>query len=170
MTFTFLVILGMDGGGASLWSHKDFHCILKVRKVVVNFVLPGVRGRPVAFVDTRLTVGTARRVPCVDNTDDIQTAASRQHWTGKPLKHRLSSLLVIYVVPLISAIKYRSLTSALPPVPGEECRGLGAHRPSLVVPYRRGRLTYGQTLLLHPCPTPSGERGIIDAAPASLGR
>ena len=44
-------------------------------------------------VNTLLTVGTARRVPCVDKTDDRQTAAARQHWAGKPLKHRLSSLL-----------------------------------------------------------------------------
>ena len=45
-------------------------------------------------VDTLLTVGTARWVPRVDNTDGRHTAADRQHWTGvKPLKHRLSSLL-----------------------------------------------------------------------------
>ena len=45
-------------------------------------------------VDPLLTVGTARRVSQVDNTDDRHTAADRQHWMGvKPLKHRLSSLL-----------------------------------------------------------------------------
>ena len=45
-------------------------------------------------VDPLLTVGTARRVPCVGNTDDRQTAAARQHWAGvEPLKHRLRSLL-----------------------------------------------------------------------------
>ena len=44
-------------------------------------------------VDLLLTVGTLRRVPRVDNTDDRQTAAVRQHWTGEPLKNRLSSLL-----------------------------------------------------------------------------
>ena len=44
-------------------------------------------------VDPRLTVGTARKVPHVDNTDDRQTVAAGKHWTGKPLKHRLRSLL-----------------------------------------------------------------------------
>ena len=44
-------------------------------------------------VDPRLTVGTMWWVPRVDNTDDRQTAAAGQHWTGKPLKHKLSSLL-----------------------------------------------------------------------------
>ena len=43
-------------------------------------------------VDPLLIVGTARRVPRVDNTDGGQTAAAIQHWTGA-LKHRLSSLL-----------------------------------------------------------------------------
>ena len=43
-------------------------------------------------VDPLLTVGTARWVPRVDDTDDGQTAAAGQHWTGA-LKHRLSSLL-----------------------------------------------------------------------------
>ena len=41
-------------------------------------------------VDPLITVGTARRVPRVDNTDDGQTAAAGQHWTGA-LKHRLSA-------------------------------------------------------------------------------
>ena len=45
-------------------------------------------------LDPPLTVGTVRQVPRVGNTDDRQTAAARQHWTGlEPLKHRLSSLL-----------------------------------------------------------------------------
>ena len=45
-------------------------------------------------VDPPLTVGTARRVPRVDITDDRQTAAAGQHWTGvEPLKDRLISLL-----------------------------------------------------------------------------
>ena len=45
-------------------------------------------------VDPLLTVGTARRVPRVGNTDDRQTAAAGQHWKGvDPLKHGLSSLL-----------------------------------------------------------------------------
>ena len=44
-------------------------------------------------VDPLLTVGTAWRVPRVDNTDDRQTSAAEQHWTGEPLKHILSSLL-----------------------------------------------------------------------------
>ena len=45
-------------------------------------------------VDLLLTVGTARRVPRVGNTEDRYKAAARQHWTGvKPLKHKLSSLL-----------------------------------------------------------------------------
>ena len=48
MTFTFLVILGTDGRGPSLWSHKYRHCSLKVCKVVVKFMFPRVRGRPVA--------------------------------------------------------------------------------------------------------------------------
>ena len=48
MTFTFLVILGNDGRGPSLWSHKDRHCSSKVHKVVVKFMFPGVRGKPVA--------------------------------------------------------------------------------------------------------------------------
>ena len=47
MTFTFLVILGTDGRGPLLRSHKDRHCSSKVRKVVVKFMLPGVRGQPV---------------------------------------------------------------------------------------------------------------------------
>ena len=42
--------------------------------------------------DPLLTVGTSRRVPHVDNTDDRQIAAAGQHWTYT-LKHRLSSLL-----------------------------------------------------------------------------
>ena len=42
------------------------------------------------IVDPLRTVGTARRVPHVGNTDDRQTAAAGQHWTGV---HRLSSLL-----------------------------------------------------------------------------
>ena len=42
-------------------------------------------------VDPLLTVGTARRVPRVDNMDDGQTATSGQDWTGA-LKHRLSAL------------------------------------------------------------------------------
>ena len=41
-------------------------------------------------VDLLITAGTARRVPRVDNTDDGQTAADGQHWTGA-LKHRLSA-------------------------------------------------------------------------------
>ena len=44
-------------------------------------------------VDPLLTVGTARRVLYVDNTDDRQTAVAGQHWTGETLKHRLRSLL-----------------------------------------------------------------------------
>ena len=40
------------------------------------------------IVDPLLTVGIARRVPCVNNTDEGQIAAARQHWTGT-LKHRL---------------------------------------------------------------------------------
>ena len=48
MTFIFLVVLGTDGRGPSLQSHKDLHCSSKVRKVVVKFMFPGVRGRPVA--------------------------------------------------------------------------------------------------------------------------
>ena len=44
-------------------------------------------------VDPLITVGTARKVPRVENTDDRQTAAAGHHWTGEPLKHRLSSLL-----------------------------------------------------------------------------
>ena len=47
-TFTFLVILGTDGRGPSLRSHKDRHCSSNVCKVVVKFVLPGVRELPVA--------------------------------------------------------------------------------------------------------------------------
>ena len=42
------------------------------------------------FVDPLLTVGTARRVPRVNNTDEGQTAAAGQHWTSA-LKHRLSA-------------------------------------------------------------------------------
>ena len=42
------------------------------------------------LVDPLLTVGTARRVPRVNNTDEGQTAAGRQHWTDA-LKHRLSA-------------------------------------------------------------------------------
>ena len=42
--------------------------------------------------DPLITVGTVLRVQRVDNTDDGQTAAAGQHWTGT-LKHRLSSLL-----------------------------------------------------------------------------
>ena len=41
-------------------------------------------------VNTLLTVGTARRFPRVNNTDEGQTAAAGQHWTGA-LKHRLSA-------------------------------------------------------------------------------
>ena len=41
-------------------------------------------------VDPLLTVGTARRVPRVDTTDDGQTSAAGQHWTVA-LKHRLSA-------------------------------------------------------------------------------
>ena len=45
-------------------------------------------------VDPLLTLGTVRRVPRIDNTDERQTATAGQHWTGvHPLKHRLSSLL-----------------------------------------------------------------------------
>ena len=44
-------------------------------------------------VDPQITVGTAWRVPRVDNTDHRQIAAAGQHWTGKPLKHRLRPLL-----------------------------------------------------------------------------
>ena len=43
-----------------------------------------------AAVDPLLTVGTARRVPRVNNTDEGQTAAAGQRWTGA-LKHRLSA-------------------------------------------------------------------------------
>ena len=42
------------------------------------------------IVDPLLTVGTSRRVLRVNNTDDGQTAAAGQHWTGA-LKHRLSA-------------------------------------------------------------------------------
>ena len=45
---------------------------------------------------------------------------------------------------------------------------MAQHQPSLVVLHRRRRLTFGPTLRYR-CPTPAGERGIIDAAPASLG-
>ena len=45
-------------------------------------------------VDPLITVGTARQVPCLGNTDYRQKAATGQHWTGvERLKHRLSSLL-----------------------------------------------------------------------------
>ena len=40
--------------------------------------------------DPLLTVGTARRVPHVNNMDEGQTAAAGQHWTGT-LKNRLSA-------------------------------------------------------------------------------
>ena len=43
-TYTFLVILETDWRGPSLRSHKDRHCRSKVSKVVVKFMLPGVRG------------------------------------------------------------------------------------------------------------------------------
>ena len=46
---------------------------------------------------------------------------------------------------------------------------MAQHRPSSIVPHRWRRLRYGPTLLLHRRPTPAGERGIIDAAPAYLG-
>ena len=56
-------------------------------------------------VDPLLTVGTARRVPRVGNTDDRKTAAAGQHWTGvKPLKNRLSSLLSDLPFTTIGAI------------------------------------------------------------------
>ena len=46
---------------------------------------------------------------------------------------------------------------------------MAQHRPPSVKPNRWRRLTYGPTLLLHRRPTPAGARGIIEAAPASLG-
>ena len=48
ITFTFLVILGTGRRGTSLKSQKAGHCSSKVRKLVVKFMLPVVRGRPVA--------------------------------------------------------------------------------------------------------------------------
>ena len=47
------------------------------------------------------------RVPCVGNTDDRHTATAGQ--TGQTTKHRLSSLLVIYVLPSLGAIQYIAL-------------------------------------------------------------
>ena len=65
-------------------------------------------------VDPLLTVGTAWRVPRVDNTDERHTAAARQNWTGvEPLKHRLISLLSDLTFTVYGALLYRSLTSAL---------------------------------------------------------
>ena len=58
-----------------------------------------------------MLIPTYFRVPRVGNTDDRQTEAGGQ--TGQTNKHRLSSLLVIYVLPPLGAIQYRSLTSAL---------------------------------------------------------
>ena len=43
-----------------------------------------------SIVDPLLTVSTARRVPRVNNTDEVQTAAAGQHWTDA-VKHRLSA-------------------------------------------------------------------------------
>ena len=57
------------------------------------------------FVDPLLTIGTARRVPRVDNTDDRQIAAARKHWTGEPLKHRIISLLSDILYTTTVAIK-----------------------------------------------------------------
>ena len=55
-----------------------------------------------------LTVDTAWRVPCVGNTDDIQTAATGQNWTGvEPLKHRLNSLLSDLPFTTIGALQQR---------------------------------------------------------------
>ena len=66
------------------------------------------------FVDTLFTVGTAQRVPRVDNTDERHTAADRQNWTGvEPLKHRLISLLSDIPFTVYGALLYRSLTSSL---------------------------------------------------------
>ena len=63
---------------------------------------------------TLLTVGTARQVPRVCNTDDRQTGAARQHWTGvEPLKHRLSSILSDLPYTTNGALQHISLTSAL---------------------------------------------------------
>ena len=70
----------------------------------MEFPIQQCRSSLQGCVNPRLTVSTSRRVPHVGNKDDRQTVAARQ--TGKPLKHRLSSLLVIYVVPLLSAIQY----------------------------------------------------------------
>ena len=57
-------------------------------------------------VDTRLTVGTAWRVPRVDNTeDDRQTSVAGQ---ARTKTHRLRSLLVIYVLPPLGDIQYYS--------------------------------------------------------------
>ena len=59
-------------------------------------------------VDPLLTVGKARRVPRVENTDDRQTAVVRQNWTGvEPLKHRLNSLLSDLPFTTIGALQQR---------------------------------------------------------------
>ena len=55
------------------------------------------------YFDPLRNVGTERNSPRVGNTDDRHKSAAGKK--GKPLKHRLSSLLVIYVVPLLSAIQ-----------------------------------------------------------------
>ena len=58
----------------------------------------------VMVVDPLLTVGTVRRVPRVNNMDEVQTAAAGQHWTGA-LKHILSAhYKVIYFIPPLGAI------------------------------------------------------------------
>ena len=89
-------------------------------------------------VDPRLTVGTARRVTRVYNTDDRQTVAAGQHWTGKPLKHRLSSLLSYLHLTTIKCYSIRPwyLQIILPHTPPQHIRHLNHGTKRWVPPYQ----------------------------------
>ena len=156
-------------------------------------------------VDPRLTVGTARRVPHVDNMDERQTAAAGQNWTGEAIKHGLSSLLSdlhfttikcysIYITNVRSPPPFREKSveasaqivligrtvsseaiDVWPNVasssPSDTCWRARHHQRRPSFPWAtkprgtqkpRGNQLQGKKS--------AGERGIINAAPASLGQ
>ena len=79
------------------------YCSLVLRWIIIHYW-------NICGTDIELLIPTYCRVPRVGNTDDRQTAAARQ--TGRTTKHRLSSLLVIYVLRPLGTIQHLLLSLA----------------------------------------------------------
>ena len=120
-------------------------------------------------VDPLLSVGTARRVPRVENTDDKETAADGHNCTGA-LKHIISSLLGdLFYTTTWCYLTYITNVRSPPPCREKSVQASEQHWPPSVEQYRWRQFMQGPTSFIHRRTTPAGARGIIDAAPTSLG-